>query len=478
MVSRRLRLRPIRVADVAIDHRCRGQEGHADARAVRGDPGDGRATPKREAQQRSGDALRHAGLCMDPTKPFIARELYWFEPRGGAPGPASRHPRPAVAKIRRALSRARDRRGSSRAIDPLARMCRLVDTLSGDDWGEFGVFGPLLAVWVPGPGGRPLLPIVRGLPLTPAAAGSLSSHSSGRHGRRSPPRPGARSRPVHRGPRALHPTAGAGRDGVAGLLRGGHGPDVAAGASGDSLVTDRARGREPGGGRGLRGDRANARRPGRPPRERGVRDAGRGGLGAHGPALDEGRPGRQHGHAVAPGDVGRRLRRQSGGGARRRPGPRSDDGPLASFRWGWSSAARGSRLPATPSSDPRRGCPEDDHGKGAPGAQSRSGTRPDSRFVAVEKTMPECPGCGSRVEPGDRFCPSCGREVAAAPVSAAPPSSFSAPPRAGARKALLAGGGCLAVVAVGTVLLVAILVGLLRRRPEGGARAHRPRRLG
>ena len=85
--------------------------------------------------------------------------------------------------------------------------------------------------------------------------------------------------------------------------------------------------------------------------------------------------------------------------------------------------------------------------------------------------MPECPGCGSRVEPGDHFCPSCGREVAAAPVSAAPPSSVSAPPRAGARKALLAGCGCLAVVAVGTALLVAILFGLSGDATKA-ARAH------
>jgi hypothetical protein len=67
--------------------------------------------------------------------------------------------------------------------------------------------------------------------------------------------------------------------------------------------------------------------------------------------------------------------------------------------------------------------------------------------------MSECSSCGSHVNAGDRFCPSCGTAIAAAPVpeepSAAPRSS-----RSGLRTALLLGGGCLTALVVGTVLLV------------------------
>lgn len=84
--------------------------------------------------------------------------------------------------------------------------------------------------------------------------------------------------------------------------------------------------------------------------------------------------------------------------------------------------------------------------------------------------MPECPRCGSRVEPGDRFCPSCGGEVVAPPPAAAAPVT-SGPARPGLRKALLAGCGCLALLGVGTALLLVVVLGLSGDATKA-ARAH------
>ena len=77
-------------------------------------------------------------------------------------------------------------------------------------------------------------------------------------------------------------------------------------------------------------------------------------------------------------------------------------------------------------------------------------------LAGAEDAMSECPGCGSAVGVGHRFCPSCGKAIVAAPVagesSPAPRSS-----RPGLRTALLVGCGCLAVLlVVGALLVVAV----------------------
>ncbi len=66
--------------------------------------------------------------------------------------------------------------------------------------------------------------------------------------------------------------------------------------------------------------------------------------------------------------------------------------------------------------------------------------------------MSECSSCGSPVNAGGRFCPSCGKAITAPSVPTAP-SEPSRSSRPGLRKALLAGCGCLVLLVVGAVLL-------------------------
>jgi tetratricopeptide (TPR) repeat protein len=66
-----------------------------------------------------------------------------------------------------------------------------------------------------------------------------------------------------------------------------------------------------------------------------------------------------------------------------------------------------------------------------------------------------CPACGRSAAPTDRFCPACGKPLAAAPVSAAPASNVSA--RTGMRDAL---------VVIGVIAIVSVLFFAFRSAPE------------